>query len=42
MLDFSMYQSGIDFNKSLFKPSVKSLNPLNRLTQSLFWRSIGS
>jgi hypothetical protein len=28
MLDFSMYQSGID---SLFKPSVKALNPLNRL-----------
>jgi hypothetical protein len=31
MLDFSMYQSDIDFEVSLFKPSVKALNPLNRL-----------
>jgi uncharacterized membrane protein YgcG len=31
MLDFSMYQSGIDFKFSLLKPSVKALNPLNRL-----------
>jgi hypothetical protein len=29
MLNFSMYQSGIDFNcPSLFKPSLKALNPL--------------
>jgi hypothetical protein len=30
-LNFSMYQSGFDFKFSLFKPSVKPLNPLNRL-----------
>jgi hypothetical protein len=29
MLNFSMYPSG--FVVSLFKPSVKAINPLNRL-----------
>jgi hypothetical protein len=32
MLDFSMYQFGIDFKcPYVFKPSVNALNPLNRL-----------
>jgi hypothetical protein len=31
MLNFAMYQSGIDLRVSLFKLSVKALNPLNRL-----------
>jgi hypothetical protein len=42
MLDFPMYQSGIDFKCPYSNRPLKALNPLNRLTQYLFWRSIGS
>jgi hypothetical protein len=42
MLDFSMYQSGIDFKCPYFKPSVKALNPLNRLNVIFVLAVIGS
>jgi hypothetical protein len=43
MLDFSMYQSGVDSNqRSLFKPSVKALNPLNRLNAIFVQYRIGT
>jgi hypothetical protein len=42
MLDFSMYQSGIDFKCAYSNLSLKPLTPQIGLSQSLFWRSIGS
>jgi hypothetical protein len=36
MLNFSLYQSGIDFNCPYSKPSFKPLTPLIGLWQGLF------
>jgi hypothetical protein len=42
MLNFIEYQSGIDFKCPYSDCPLKPLTPLIGLTQSLFWRYIGS